>query len=352
MNVFEVDTPALLLDLNRAERNLDAMAARFVGTPVRLRPHAKTHKSPRIARMQLERGAVGICCATLDEAEALADDGIEQILITSELAGESKIRRLLGLAARAKPVAVVDDPRVAAEISAAALVRGFRIDVLVDVDVGQHRTGVPPAAAVDVASAVAVLGGVRLRGLQGYEGHVQHLAAVADRHAAHAAAMGVLSATAAAFERAGLSTEIVTTGGTGTSAFALEHRAITDVQAGSYVMMDAQYGAVDGVTFEQALTVLATVTSVRSEWAVVDAGYKALSIDGAPPRLLGSDAPFTIAGDEHGKLFFADAKPPAPGTTVQFVPGHCDTTVNLYSEFVVHRNGQVVDFWPIAHPER
>lgn len=352
MNVSEVDTPALLLDLGRAERNLDAMAARFAGTHLKLRPHAKTHKSPRIARMQLERGAVGICCATLGEAEALADDGIDEILITSELAGESKIRRLLGLAAHAKPIAVVDDPRVAAEISAAALFRGLRVDVLLDVDVGQHRTGVPPAAAVDAAKAVAALGGVRLRGLQGYEGHAQHITAIADRRAAHAAAMGLLSATAAAFRSAGLSTEIVTTGGTGTSSFAFAYGAITDVQAGSYVMMDAQYGAVDGVTFEQALTVLATVTSVRSEWAVVDAGYKALSIDGVPPRPLGGDAPFAIAGDEHGKLFFGNAEPPAPGTTVQFIPGHCDTTVNLYSEFVVHRNGQVVDLWPICHPER
>jgi D-serine deaminase-like pyridoxal phosphate-dependent protein len=348
MRVAEVDTPALLLDLDRAERNLDAMAARFAGTHVALRPHAKTHKSPQIARMQLDRGAIGLCCATLGEAEFLAAGGIADLLITSELAGEAKIRRLLALAVRVRPLIVVDDPHVAAAISSAAVAQGLRVDTLVDVDVGQHRTGVAPGdPAVTLAKHVAAQPGLRLRGLQGYEGHLQHVEALAERRTAHAGAMAQLASTAAAFRAAGLSAEIVTTGGTGTSAFAAAYPAITDVQAGSYVMMDAQYGAVHGVAFEQALTVLATVTSVRSEWAVVDAGYKALSIDGVAPRPLTGDARFAIAGDEHGKLFFGADPPPQPGTTIQFIPGHCDTTINLFSEYVVHRNGDVVATWPL-----
>ena len=292
---------------------------------------------------------IGLCCATLGEAEYLAASGIADLLITSELAGEPKIRRLLALAARVRPAIVVDDPHVAAAISTAAASHGLRVDTLIDVDVGQHRTGVPPgAAAVALGRHVASQPGLRLRGLQGYEGHLQHVEALAERRAAHAAAMAQLASTAAAFQDAGLPAEIVTTGGTGTSAFASAYPAITDVQAGSYVLMDAQYGAVDGVTFEQALTVLATVTSVRSEWAVVDAGYKALSIDGVAPRPLFGGARFAIAGDEHGKLFFGSHAPPQPGTTIQFVPGHCDTTINLYSEYVVHRNGTVIDRWPLS----
>lgn len=348
MHVSEVQTPALLLDLDRVERNLDTMAARFTDTHLKLRPHAKTHKSATLARMQLDRGAIGICCATLAEAEILADGGITGMLLTSEVAGEPKIRRLFTLAARAQPIIVVDDPNVAVEIATAAHARGLRIDTLVDIDVGQHRTGVEPgAAAVALGKVVAAQPGLHLRGLQGYEGHLQHVPALEERRAAHAQAMALLTSSAEAFRTAALSTEIVTTGGTGTSPFAGAYRAVTDVQAGSYVMMDTQYRAIDGVAFEQALTVLATLISLREDWAIVDAGYKALSIDGAPPRPLFGDARFELAGDEHGKLYVGSTAPPAPGTTIQFIPGHCDTTVNLYKEFVVHRNGVVVDRWPI-----
>jgi D-serine deaminase-like pyridoxal phosphate-dependent protein len=349
MTLDEIDTPALLLDLDRVERNLDAMAALVAATPVKLRPHAKTHKTARIAQMQLDRGAIGICVAKLGEAEVLADGGIRDILITTELVGEEKIRRLLALAARATPTIVVDDAAAATVISHAAQAAGVRIDVLVDVDVGQHRTGTAPgAAAVALGKTIAALPGLRLRGLQGYEGHLQHIVAAPDRRAANAASMRLLCDTAADFAAAGLPTDIVTTGGTGTALYSAEFAAITDVQPGSYVVMDAQYGAVDGVRFESALTVLATVNSVRETWAVVDAGYKALSNDAGLPRALEVDAEFAFAGDEHGKLVFTGVPSVALGAKVQVLPSHCDTTVNLHDEFVVHRGGTYLDRWPIA----
>jgi D-serine deaminase-like pyridoxal phosphate-dependent protein len=346
--VTEVDTPALLLDLDKVERNLEGMAASFTGTRVKLRPHAKTHKTATIARMQLDRGAIGVCCAKLGEAEVLADGGIGNVLITTEIVGAEKLRRLIALAGRANPMLVVDDPHAATLISRAASAAGLQIDVLIDIDVGQHRTGSAPGEpAVALGRAVAAMPGLRLRGLQGYEGHVQHIATVEERRAATNAAMSLLSSTAAAFAAAGLSTEIVTTGGTGSAVFAAAYEVVTDVQPGSYVVMDSQYGDVQDVRFENALTVLATVLSVRESWAVVDAGRKSLSDDGGPLHAIGVDAEFRIAGDEHGKLLFGAAPTVALGATLQFVPSHCDTTINLYDEYVVHRSGTVVDRWPI-----
>jgi D-serine deaminase-like pyridoxal phosphate-dependent protein len=349
MDIAQVDTPALLLDLDMVERNLDAMAAQFDGGRVKLRPHAKTHKTATLARMQLDRGAVGICCAKLGEAEALADGGITGVLVTTEIVGEEKLRRLVALVPRAQPVIVLDDEQAARHISAAVAAAGIQIDVLIDIDVGQHRTGTAPGEpAVALGKAVAALPGLRLRGLQGYEGHVQHITGTDERRAATAAAMSLLCATADAFSVAGLATDIVTTGGTGSAVFAAGFDAITDVQPGSYVVMDSQYRDVQGVHFENALTVLATVLSVRDTWAVVDAGRKSLSNDGGPLCAIGVDADFRLAGDEHGKLLFAGTPAIALGATVQFVPSHCDTTINLYDEYVVHRNGTVVDRWPIV----
>jgi D-serine deaminase-like pyridoxal phosphate-dependent protein len=160
--------------------------------------------------------------------------------------------------------------------------------------------------------------------------------------------MRLLCDTAAAFAAAGLATEVVTTGGTGTALFAAEYGAVTDVQPGSYVVMDAQYGDVAGIGFESALTVLATVISVREGWAIVDAGHKSLSSDAGLPRALGVDATFGLVGDEHGKLVFDGRPSLALGNTVQILPNHCDTTVNLHDAFVVHRSGTFVDRWPIV----
>jgi D-serine deaminase-like pyridoxal phosphate-dependent protein len=349
MRIDELDTPALLLDLDAVERNLDRMAADFASTSVKLRPHAKTHKTVTVANMQLTRGAVGICCAKLGEAEVLCDGGIVDILITSELVGTAKIERAVALAKRARLTLVADSVAVAEPLADAAAAAGIVFRTLVDLNVGQNRAGVTPGApALQLARCIAASPGLELAGLQGYEGHLQHVSATAERSAADAGALELLCATAAAFRTAGFSTEIVTTGGTGTSRFALGHDPVTDVQPGSYVVMDAQYGAVEGLAFAYALTLLTTVISVRGDVAILDAGYKSLSDDAGPPRLLGGGATFAFAGDEFGKLTFPDGGRPGVGDKLRLIPGHCDTTINLHDEYAVHRGQGVTDRWTIV----
>jgi D-serine deaminase-like pyridoxal phosphate-dependent protein len=348
MTIDEPDTPALLLDFGAVERNLDRMAAEFAPTRVKLRPHAKTHKTATLANMQLERGAIGVCCAKLGEAEALCDGGIIDILITSELVGPAKVERAVALAKRSRLTLVVDSVAVAEPLARAAAAAGIAFRTLIDVNVGQNRAGVVPGApAVELARSVVGSPGLELAGLQGYEGHLQHVTAAAERGAADAQALELLCDTAAAFRAAGLSTDIVTTGGTGTSRFAARRDAITDVQPGSYAVMDAEYGGVEGLDFEYALTLLSTVISVRGDTAILDAGYKSLSDDAGPPRLLAGAATFAFAGDEFGKLTGV-AQALSVGDKVRLIPGHCDTTINLHDEYIVHRAQRVSDRWPIV----
>jgi D-serine deaminase-like pyridoxal phosphate-dependent protein len=337
MTIDELDTPALLLDLDAVEANLDRMAAQIGSTHAQLRPHAKTHKTAVLAQMQLARGAIGICCAKLGEAEVLADGGIPDILITTELVGNRKVQRAIALAKRIRLTVVVDSTAVAAPLAHAAHA------------VGQDRAGVSPGpAALELGRFVAAAPGLELLGLQGYEGHLQHVADPDARGAADSAAIEILGATADDFRAAGLSTEIVTTGGTGTSRFAAQHRAVTDVQPGSYAVMDAQYGAVEGLNYAYALTLLSTVISVRENVAILDAGYKSLSDDAGWPRLLEGDAAFSFAGDEFGKLAAPGRSTHRVGDKVRLVPGHCDTTINLHDEYIVHRGVNVTDRWPIV----
>jgi D-serine deaminase-like pyridoxal phosphate-dependent protein len=349
MTIDELDTPALLLDLDAVERNLDRMAAAVGAAHVKLRPHAKTHKTATLARMQLARGAIGVCCAKLGEAEALAAGGIDDILLTSELAGAPKVERAIALAQKIGLTVVVDSTAVAKPLARAAAAAGIRLRTLVDLNVGQNRAGVAPGApAVELGRYVAAAPGLELIGLQGYEGHVQHVAEVAARGAADADALDLLGETAADFARSGLSTQIVTTGGTGTCRFAAERSFITDLQPGSYAVMDAQYGAVDGLDYEIGLTVVSTVISVRGDTAILDAGFKSLSDDAGAPRLLVGSARFSFAGDEFGKLSGTEPQPLRVGDKVRLVPGHCDTTINLHDEYVIHRHAAVTDRWPIV----
>lgn len=349
MTIAELDTPALLLDLDAVDRNLDRMAAAVAPTRVKLRPHAKTHKTAMLARMQLERGAIGICCAKLGEAEALADDGITDILVTSELAGRLKVARAVALARRIALTVVVDSVAVASRLAQAAAAAGIELRTLVDVNVGQNRAGVAPGGpAVELGRYVTRTAGLELADLQGYEGHVQHVADPVERGDADRTALELLEATAADFARAGLSTEIVTTGGTGTSTFAARHGWITDVRPGSYAVMDAQYGAVGGLDFEHALTVLSSVISVRGGAAMLDAGFKSLGDDGGPPRALDGEAVFSFAGDEFGKLTAPGDIGLRVGDMLRLVPGHCDTTINLHDDYIVPRGANVIDQWSVA----
>ena len=323
------------------------MAAFGRTTGKAIRPHAKTHKSPLIGRMQLERGAIGLCCAKLGEAEVLADAGIGPVHITTEIAGEPKIARLVALRRRAEVMVAVDDVETARALGEAMRSAGLTVDVLLDVNVGQERTGVPPALAGDLGKRIAALPGLRLRGIQAYEGHLQHIYSLTERRIAWRVSATRLLKAVETFTARGLPVEIVSTAGTGTCAFAAELAEVTEVQAGSYPFMDCDYAKVEGVLYETALTVLASVVSrVHADSAIVDAGWKALSTDGGMPVVKGRpDLSYAPKGDEHGGVHGAQM---VPGARIELVPSHCDTTVNLYDEYVCVRKGVVEAIWPIA----
>ena len=336
-----------MVDLDALERNLDRMAAFATRTGKRVRPHAKTHKSPIVARMQLDRGAIGLCCAKLGEAEVMADAGVGPLLITTEIAGEPKIARLVALRARADVMVAVDDMDVARSLSDAMRAAGLRLDVLVDVNVGQERTGVLPDSAVDLAACVASLPGLRLRGIQAYEGHLQHVYKEADRRAKWRACADQMLAAREASLKGSLPVDVVSTAGTGTCAFAAELPEVTELQAGSYPFMDCDYANVQGLPYESSLTVVASVVSrQRGDTAVIDAGWKALSTDSGMPVVKGRpELEYRPKGDEHGGVTGARL---VPGERFELVPSHCDTTVNLYDEYVCVRKGVVEAVWPIA----
>lgn len=347
MTIDDVDTPALLLDFDKLERNLDKMAALASERGVALRPHAKTHKTPVIAQMQIDRGAVGICCAKLGEAEVMVADEIGDVLITTEIVGREKIERLIALAQQASIAVVFDDASIAGDISAACVHAGIKLRCFVDVNVGQNRTGVAPGEpAAGLAAAIAGEPGLIFAGLMGYEGHLQHITHRAERQAANARAMHALVDTAERIARRGLHVELITTGGTGTAAYASADGYPVEIQPGSYTVMDAQYGATEGVDFENALTVLTTVLSMHDHRVVVDAGLKAASTDAGMPKPVGLPGTYVPGGDEHGIL---TGIPRAHlGMRIELIPGHCDTTINLYDEYVVCRGGEVIDRWPVS----
>ncbi len=323
------------------------MAAFSRSTGKAIRPHAKTHKSPLVARLQLERGAIGMCCAKLGEAEVMADAGIGPLLVTTEIAGTEKVARLVALAGRAPVTTVVDDADAAATIARAARAAGLVIDALVDVNIGQDRCGVMPADAGALASAAASLQGLRVRGLQAYEGHLQHVYSETERRARWRETADRLLAAREAIARAGVGPEIVSTAGTGTCAFAAELAEVTELQPGSYPFMDCDYARVEGLPYEVALTVLTSVVSRRrGDTAVIDAGWKAITVESGMPVV--KDRPgleYTPAGDEHGFLRGARL---TPGDKLELVPSHCDTTVNLHDRYICVRGGTVEALWPIA----
>ncbi len=363
MPLEAVDTPALLVDLDAFERNLERMAAFVRSAGVRLRPHAKTHKSPVIALKQMALGAVGVCCQKVSEAEAMVDGGVGDVLVSNEVAGAGKLDRLAALAARARVGVCTDDADNVAELEAAAAKAGTCLDVLVEIDVGGRRCGVAPGEpAARLARLVAGSPHLRFAGLQAYHGSAQHLREAAERKAQIAAAVECVKATLRALKGAGLDAANVTGAGTGTYENEAASGVYTELQAGSYVFMDADYGRnkrADGRpfdTFEQALFVCATVMSTPiPDRAVVDAGHKALSVDsGMPLPWQMPGANYHRPSDEHGILdVTACNHRPRRGDKVLIVPGHCDPTVNLHDWYVGVRGlgsgaARVESVWPVA----
>ncbi len=358
MREDEVDTPALLIDLDAFEANLDAMAAHLAGSGAKLRAHAKTHKSTVIANLQIARGAVGQCVQKVAEAEILAWGGVPDIIVTNQVVGAPKLARLCALPHIARVAVCVDHPAQVAAIAAAAADAGIRMRVLVEIDVGMSRCGVPPGSpAVELAQAIAASPHLRFGGLQAYHGRAQHLRRPEERHFAIAAAVEDSRRTVDMLRQQGLDCPIVGGAGTGTFELEVASGVYTEIQAGSYCFMDADYGRnLDRVgqpvgLFRQSLYVLATVMSAaRPGLAVVDAGLKALATDSGMPLIADRpDVRYTGASDEHGKLEFAsETEGPKLGEKLRLIPGHCDPTVDRYDWYVGVRKGRVECLWPVA----
>lgn len=357
MSLEEIDTPALLVDLDPFERNLRRMTDSLQGLPVRLRPHAKSHKCPEIARRQIALGAVGVCCQKVSEAEALVEGGIADVLVSNEVVGRRKLERLAALARRARVAVCVDDAGNVDELDAAARRAGVELDVLVEVDVGAGRCGVPPGPpALALAQRVQAREHLRFAGLQAYQGAAQHLREGAARRAAIATAVDHVRATVRLLEDHNIPCPWVSGGGTGTYLLEAASGAYREVQPGSYVFMDADYARnlqapEASPSFELSLFVLATVMSrPTASRAVVDAGLKAFSVDSGLPEVHGRPGlTYVRAMDEHGMLEAAPGvQLPALGEKLLLVPGHCDPTVNLHDWYVAVRRGRVEALWPIT----
>ncbi len=358
MREEEIDTPALLIDLDAFEHNLDRMAALIAGSQARLRAHAKTHKSPVIAALQAARGAVGQCVQKVAEAEVLAWGGVRDILVSNEVVGAGKLARLAALAGIAEVRVCVDDAAQVAAVARAARDAGRRLGVLVEIDVGAGRCGVAPGpSAVALAQAIAASPDLRFDGLQAYHGSAQHLRTPEQRRAAIAAASDDARRTVEQLRQVGLACPIV--GGAGTGTFALEAAGgvYTELQAGSYCFMDADYArnldesGAPVSTFRHALFVLATVMSApRRGTAVLDAGHKAVAVDsGLPLVWQRPDLRYAGASDEHGTLAVgSETAAPVLGEKLRLVPGHCDPTVDRYDWYVGVRRGRVECLWPVA----
>jgi D-serine deaminase-like pyridoxal phosphate-dependent protein len=358
MREDEVDTPALIVDLDAFEHNLDKMAALLAPTGVKLRAHAKTHKSPVIAKLQMARGAVGQCVQKTSEAEVLAWGGIPDILISNEVVGARKLARACALAKIAKIAICVDDPAQVDAIEAAAADAGIRMSVLVEIDVGAARCGVQPGPdAVALAQRIAASKHLIFGGLQAYQGSAQHKRSVQERRSLIDAAVEGSRRTVEQLRQQGLDCPIVGGAGTGTFQFEAASGVYTEMQAGSYIFMDADYarnldeaGAPVGV-FQHSLFVLGTVMSApKRGLAVLDVGHKAVSVDsGMPTVWQRPDIRFVSASDEHGKLDVgSEAEMPKLGHKMRLVPGHCDPTVDRYDWYVGVRKGRVECLWPVA----
>ena len=342
----EVVTPALILDLPAARRNIEKMASWLEGKPAKIRPHIKVHKSPELARLQVEAGAIGLSTATVWEAVVLVRSGLDSIFIVNTVAGPEKLAAIAALAGDAEVMVAVDEAENAAEIARAARAAGSTVGVLIEVDTGMDRAGVDTIGqAVELGRKLVELKGIRMLGVTGYEGHCSLTPEAGLRAQKQKKAMSFLAETAQALESHGIPSPIVSAGGTATWNLTASDPKVTEIQAGSYAVMDNFHGAMVG-DFEKALTVATTVISRPHDRVIVDAGNKSL---GAP-------ALSTIAGhenvgfrfdEEHGVYVALPDEKLRVGDVVELIPGYAPGTVNWYDAFHVVEGDRVVDIWAV-----
>jgi D-serine deaminase-like pyridoxal phosphate-dependent protein len=356
---WDLDTPALCVDLTKLERNIERMQSALRRNGLASRPHAKTHKTPEIARLQLKAGSVGICVAKLSEAEVMFQHGIDRILMTTVNVSAPKIARAMQLRTRCPQfIQAVDNPQNARDLSAAAKAAGVTADIVVDVDPGGHRTGIAPGQpAIELARLVAGLPNLKLRGILAYDGGAQHVKGFQKRREQALKNLAAPAETYAALKSAGMGVDIFSGGGTGTYNIQHETPGVTDLQVGSYVFMDAQYleiGAPESdvnTDFEPSLTVLTTILNANFDGrATSDAGAKALTINEPDPIVVGERGIFYRArSDEFGSLRYENpSRVYKVGDKLEVIVPHCDPAVNLYDQMYGIRNDRVEVVWPIA----
>jgi len=350
----DVFTPALIIDLDVFERNLAAMAAYAKAHNIGLRPHAKTHKSVEIARRQIAAGALGVCAATLGEAEALSKGGIADILITTPVIGALKIKRFLNLYAASTGMMVVIDNAVnARELNAAAQTVGLNVDVLVALDIGTHRVGAEsPAQALAITEEIVHSAALTFKGIHAYCGNLQHIQNFQERVTKVGQANDILRAFIGKLAAVHIEPVIITGVGTGSHEIDAGGGLFTEMQVGSYVFMDIEYGDIEwsANAFEQALFVATRVVSVNHQgFVTTDGGTKRFSMGSVDPQPVGPRQwSYGFQGDEHGKIMYGDSNVvPGYGDLIQIVPPHCDPTVNLYDQYHVVQEGRLVDIWAI-----
>lgn len=358
MPLEEVDTPALLIELDAFERNIRHMADSVAGTGVQLRPHAKTHKCPVIALRQMAHGAVGVCCQKVSEAEAMVYGGVLDVLVSNEVVGISKVERLLALAKQARVAVCADDPINVANYSSAAQKYGVELEVFVELNVGADRCGLELGDPVlNLAQQILEAPSLRFAGLQAYHGTAQHMRKATERQEAIQFAINRVLEAKALLEQNGISCEAITGSGTGTYMLEATSGVFNELQPGSYIFMDADYRRnlnEEGKPvseFEHSLFVYSTIMSrTTKNRAIVDAGLKAHSVDSGMPLVCGVEGvEYVSASDEHGKLTLNDhGRHLRVGDKLKLIPGHCDPTVNLYDWYVCIRKNRVEAIWPIT----
>ncbi|CAE7025798.1 hypothetical protein P3342_005656 [Pyrenophora teres f. teres] len=354
--ITTLDTPSMLVSLPLLESNLSTLTTLLLPTGVLIRPHLKTCKSAILAQKMVAAGCTGGCVAKLSEAEVMCRLGFTDVLITCVIVGKAKVGRLVALVRKFKGVRiVVDCVEGAGAIEEALAAEGFEGQVLtlVDLDVGLHRTGVQAGEpARKLASYIRDrCPHLKLIGVQGYEGHLQHLHSLEERKSRCLESMRVLVDTAEALRRDDHDIQVVTTGGTGTAEFCAEVPGVTEVQPGSFLFMDSDYrNAIGGARYKQSLTIFSTVISKQGDSIVtIDAGLKSLTTDSGLAECKTPGYTYGVLGDEHGSLEWkeGEAEELKVGDRVEMVPSHIDPTVNLHDIYYAHRNGVIEEIWPV-----
>ena len=357
MTIDEIDTPALVVDLAVYERNLDKMAELIKPSGKILRPHAKMHKSSVVANDQIERGAIGVCCQKLSEAEIMVDGGVNDVLITNEIVAPNKLDRVASLAKRAKIGICVDNIEATKLLDQACVKVDANVRVLIEIDVGGKRCGLTNADdLIELAQFIINSSHLNFGGLQAYHGSAQHLRTKEERASTVKSAAKIVREMKAALKQVNISCDIVTGGGTGTFMHDKEYDEWDELQCGSYAFMDADYAKNKlndnefGTGFEHSLFIHTMVMSTNQpDMVICDAGLKAIASDSGNPIIKGNEnLNYRMTSDEHGNIDLEGDVNFKLGDRIILIPGHCDPNVNLYDWFVGVRNGIVEKVWPVA----